>query len=352
MTQALHETILKNKELVESAGRREEAAVAEVRLMRELRERDAQLATEQQHVNDLKLEVQTLEMALDEQQAVYKQAMKAAGAEKVDVVQAAEARGATAAASDAPKAAPEAAATSSAARALTFEQACGLWGLQRLDFETVELISKDPGWRPVEVITRVPRNGPGLGLGLRQVTSDSHAGIVLVENVIAGSNAALATPSIYPGDTIVAAASLGGERISVEALPYEQTVSLLGSLDPQSPTELTLRRLERLAREDLIVQVREPTAKSEDLLVQVHTLIATDALDYVHHQVRELTAKSEDLLVQVKSLVFEKVAMQIKLGEIDAQHGKKKSDPNTPSSATKSQGRFSMGATPKKTPKK
>ena len=204
----------------------------------------------------------------------------------------------------------------------------------------------------MEVITRVPRNGPGLGLGLRQVTSDSHAGIVLVENVIAGSNAALATPSIYPGDTIVAAASLGGERISVEALPYEQTVSLLGSLDPQSPTELTLRRLERLAREDLIVQVREPTAKYEDLLVQVHTLIATDALDYVHHQVRELTAKSKDLLVQVQSLVFEKVTMQIKLGDIDAQHGKKKGDPNTPSSATKSQGRFSMGATPKKTPKK
>ena len=63
-------------------------------------------------------------------------------------------------------------------------------------------------------------------------------------------------------------------------------------------------------------------------------------------------ADGKVLREQVHSLILEKVATQEKLAFIDAQQGNKKGVPSTPSSATKSRGRFSMGATPKNTPKK
>jgi hypothetical protein len=150
--------------------------------------------------------------------------------------------------------------------AVTFEQASGLWGLQRnRNADSVELIAKEPGWRLAEVRTLVPRNGPGLGIALEELGSDGQSGLVIVESVVAGSNAASASNPILPGDAIVAVGP-ASESITVEGLTYDQTVAVLGSLDPTRPIELTLRRLERLPRVSVTLQFPQEGGRADEML--------------------------------------------------------------------------------------
>jgi hypothetical protein len=150
--------------------------------------------------------------------------------------------------------------------AVTFEQASGLWGLQRnRNADSVELIAKEPGWRLAEVRTLVPRNGPGLGIALEELGSDGQSGLVIVESVVAGSNAASASNPILPGDAIVAVGP-ASESITVEGLTYDQTVAVLGSLDPTRPIELTLRRLERLPRVSVTLQFPQEGGRADETL--------------------------------------------------------------------------------------
>ncbi len=151
--------------------------------------------------------------------------------------------------------------------AVTFEQASGLWGLQRNRATgSVELVVNEAGWKVVELRSRVPRNGPGLGIALEELGSDGEAGLVIVESVVAGSNAATASCTILPGDAIVAVSSVGGESIAVEALPYDETVAVLGSLDPEVAVELTLRRLERLPRVSVTLQFPNEGGRADETL--------------------------------------------------------------------------------------
>ena len=111
----------------------------------------------------------------------------------------------------------------------------------------------------------MPRNGPGLGLALEELGSDGQSGLVIVESVVAGSNAASASNPILPGDAIVAVGP-ASESITVEALTYDQTVAVLGSLDPTRPIELTLRRLERLPRVSVTLQFPQEGGRADEML--------------------------------------------------------------------------------------
>ena len=129
------------------------------------------------------------------------------------------------------------------------DDAASIWGIQRSrESNAVEVYAKSFGYDTVEVTVRIPRKSPGIGLVLEEFGSDGECGLVVVESCVPGGNAASSDIPIEPGDVLISAGSVGGRAVSVEALPYDATVGVLGSLDPEMPVELVLRRLVRLPR--------------------------------------------------------------------------------------------------------
>ena len=134
--------------------------------------------------------------------------------------------------------------------AISFEEASKLWGLQRNRATgTVELVAEAFGYTTTDVTTIIERKSPGIGIALDELGSDGETGIVVVESCVEGGNAASASKPILAGDCIVAVSTVGSVTpTSVEALPYDATVTALGSLNPDSAVQLTLRRLVRVPR--------------------------------------------------------------------------------------------------------
>lgn len=151
--------------------------------------------------------------------------------------------------------------------AVTFDEASQLWGLQRNRATgDVELVANAFGWKMDEITTRIDRNGPGLGIALEELGSDGEgAGLVVVRSCVDGGNAAAASEPILSGDVLVAVGTVGSRQSSVEAKPYDVTVEALGSLDPERPVLLTLRRLVKLPECKVTLKFNEEGRADEEL---------------------------------------------------------------------------------------
>lgn len=118
---------------------------------------------------------------------------------------------------------------------MDIEQAAPLWKLMRNEDGGVLLEPADAGFEAIEYTVTVPRSAesPGLGIGLAEVGSSGDNGLVLVETLVEGGNAA-AAGGILPGDALVAVGDVGAPRVDVEGLSYDRTMSALLDLDPTS----------------------------------------------------------------------------------------------------------------------
>ena len=107
------------------------------------------------------------------------------------------------------------------------------WAVQKLK-EGVRLASKDLHFRTEDESIEVPRSldSPGIGLALEEVGSDGTVGLVLVDSVVDGGNAA-STQAFLPGDALISVQdSAGTVEVALEGATYDATVEALGSLDP------------------------------------------------------------------------------------------------------------------------
>ena len=121
------------------------------------------------------------------------------------------------------------------------------WAVQKLK-EGVRLASKDLHFRTEDESIEVPRSldSPGIGLALEEVGSDGTVGLVLVDSVVDGGNAA-STQAFLPGDALISVQdSAGTVEVALEGATYDATVEALGSLDPALGSLIfTVRRLVR-----------------------------------------------------------------------------------------------------------
>ena len=160
----------------------------------------------------------------------------------------------------------------SAIYALTFGDASSIWSLQRnRETGVVECVPNANGFTTKEVTTRIMRNAdnPSLGIALEELGATEDAGLVLVDSCVEGGNAAAASPApILPGDVLVSVATTGNDALNfrVEGLNYDATIEALSSLDPSKPVELTLRRLERVARVAVTLQFPPADERPDETL--------------------------------------------------------------------------------------
>lgn len=132
--------------------------------------------------------------------------------------------------------------------------------------ERVEVAPTDAKWEALTVSARIERSAdrPGIGLLLVEAGSQDGLGLVLVDGVAPGSNAAqLPAGSVRRGDVLVSARVPGGPVRSVEGLPYDETVGVLSSFDPAAgAVELVLKR--QRARPALTVNLIFPQEEGAD----------------------------------------------------------------------------------------
>ena len=123
------------------------------------------------------------------------------------------------------------------------------WAVQRLKDGGVRVDSQSLRFRPVDEYMVVPRSleSQGIGLGLEEMGSDGEVGLVLVDTIVDGGNAAQASPPFLVGDTLISVRdSAGSVEVALEGATYDATVAALGSLDPVlGELVFTVRRLER-----------------------------------------------------------------------------------------------------------
>ena len=121
------------------------------------------------------------------------------------------------------------------------------WAIQKLK-DGVRVTSKDLRFRTEDESIEVPRSldSPGIGLALEEVGSDGTVGLVLVDSVVDGGNAA-STQAFLPGDALISVQdSAGTVEVALEGATYDATVEALGSLDPALGSLIfTVRRLVR-----------------------------------------------------------------------------------------------------------
>ncbi|CAM9369157.1 unnamed protein product [Ectocarpus sp. 12 AP-2014] len=133
---------------------------------------------------------------------------------------------------------------------------------KRLTLETqgradgvVGLESKDTDYAIEVVKVQVQRN-PSLGMQLEEVARGGDGrGLVLVAGLEPGGNAE-ASGKICVGDTLCSA-GIEGDMSRVEALDWDQTVSVLGSFAEESEIVLVIKRL--VKRESINVQFELPS---------------------------------------------------------------------------------------------
>ena len=142
------------------------------------------------------------------------------------------------------------------------------WAVQRLKDGGARVGSNSLRFRAVDVDMVVPRSpeSPGIGLGLEELGSDGEIGLVLVDTVVEGGNAAKASSPFLVGDALISVRDAAGdlEDVRLEGATYDDTVAALGAL-PAALGDLifTVRRLERQATVNLRLQF-EPSEKRAD----------------------------------------------------------------------------------------
>jgi len=142
------------------------------------------------------------------------------------------------------------------------------WAVQRLKDGGARVGSNSLRFRAVDVDMIVPRSpeSPGIGLGLEELGSDGEIGLVLVDTVVEGGNAAKASSPFLVGDALISVRDEAGdlEDVRLEGATYDDTVAALGAL-PAALGDLifTVRRLERQATVNLRLQF-EPSEKRAD----------------------------------------------------------------------------------------
>ena len=117
------------------------------------------------------------------------------------------------------------------------------WAVQKLK-EGVRLASKDLHFRTEDESIEVPRRWTARHrLGARG-GPDGTVGLVLVDSVVDGGNAA-STQAFLPGDALISVQdSAGTVEVALEGATYDATVEALGSLDPALGSLIfTVRRL-------------------------------------------------------------------------------------------------------------
>lgn len=97
---------------------------------------------------------------------------------------------------------------------------------------------------------------PSIGISLFEAGADGDLGLVIVDGIVAGSNAAaLPAGSVQEGDVLVAAGLPGKPKTRTEGLAYDATVSVLAGLDPAAgAVELVLKRVRRRPMVGLTLQ--------------------------------------------------------------------------------------------------
>lgn len=129
--------------------------------------------------------------------------------------------------------------------------------------ERIEASPTEARWEALPVPISIARSRPGLGLLLVEAGATDGLGLVLVDGVAPGSNAAELPPgTVRRGDVLSAARVPGGAWRSVEGLPYDETVGVLGALDPAAGSvELLLKR--QRSRPKLTVSLVYPQGGAE-----------------------------------------------------------------------------------------
>lgn len=128
--------------------------------------------------------------------------------------------------------------------------------------ERLDVSPSEAAWEAVSIDMTIPRSPdrPGLGLLLVEAGEQDGLGLVLLDGVAPGSNAAsLAPGSILRGDVLVSARVPGGPVRSLEGLPYDATVGVLSSLDPAAGGAV-LRLKRQRVRPALTVRLEFPEA--------------------------------------------------------------------------------------------
>ena len=149
------------------------------------------------------------------------------------------------------------------------------WAVQRLkDERGIRVVPRDQSFRATEETIVVPRSleSPGIGLGLEELGSDGEVGLVLVETIVDGGNAARATPTPFmPGDVLISVQDTKGSvKVSLEGRSYDDTVSELGSLDPALGSLIfTVRRLVRQPRLSVTLQFPGEDGRPDESLMML-----------------------------------------------------------------------------------
>merc|ERR1719163_2201671 len=112
-------------------------------------------------------------------------------------------------------------------------------------------------------------DSPGIGLGLEEYGSDGTNGLVLVDMIVDGGNAAKASDPFMPGDALISVKDVKGKvDVNLEGLTYDATVEALGSLDPAlGELIFTVRRLLPQPRVSVTLQFPEEDREDERLMM-------------------------------------------------------------------------------------
>ena len=135
--------------------------------------------------------------------------------------------------------------------------------------EALQLEATDPAYSAREIRLTVPRTtGPSLGLLLEEIASSDEAGIVAIEGLVKGGNGELASVPIEPGDALVSAAEAGRPEtaVSLEGLPYDDTIERLVSLDSSVGVDFVLKRLVRMPRAAVRIQFPESEGRESEVI--------------------------------------------------------------------------------------
>jgi len=147
------------------------------------------------------------------------------------------------------------------------------WSVQRLKDGGVRLASQSPGFKALDENIVVPRSVdyPGIGLGLEEVGSDGEVGLVLVDTIVEGGNAAKAASPFLVGDALISVRDISGNvELSLEGATYDTTVAALGSLDPAlGELIFTVRRLERQPTVSVRLQFPAEEDRADEQLTMV-----------------------------------------------------------------------------------
>ena len=143
------------------------------------------------------------------------------------------------------------------------------WALQRLKEGGVRLEASSNAFTSVDVETRIPRSAdaPGIGMALEEFGSDGTHGLVLVDFLVEGGNAADASKPILAGDALitVAPASKAWAK-NLEGLTYDDTIEVLSSIDPaEGELVLTVRRLQKLPTVSVTLSFPDEGREDENL---------------------------------------------------------------------------------------